>query len=144
MSEATSQPSTQQTRVRLPADVVRPFEVFVNGVLQREGADYIVRDGNLLFERPMKEEGKLGLIRWASITLGIAGSYRQNDSVDIAYERDEVSDLAEWDAFEAGWRSRLEVATDPEAVAFAARRRSEYEDGYRDAIGFSWLVLAPR
>jgi len=79
MSEATSQPSTQQTRVRLPADVVRPFEVFVNGVLQR--------DANLLFERPMKEEGRLGLIRWASITLGIAGSYKQNDSVDIAYER---------------------------------------------------------
>jgi hypothetical protein len=87
MSEATSQPSTQQTRVRLPADVVRPFEVFVNGVLQREGADYVVRDANLLFERPMKEEGRLGLIRWASITLGIAGSYKQNDSVDIAYER---------------------------------------------------------
>ena len=88
MSEATSQQSTQQTRVRLPPDVVRPFEVFVNGVLQREGADFIVRDGNLLFERSMKEEGKLGLIRWASITLGIAGSYRQNDSVDVAYERD--------------------------------------------------------
>ena len=87
MSEATSQQSSQQTRVRLPADVVRPFEVFVNGVLQHEGADYVVRDGNLVFERPMKEEGKLGLIRWASITLGIAGSYRQNDSVDIAYER---------------------------------------------------------
>ena len=87
MSEATSQPSTQQTRVRLPADVVRPFEVFVNGVLQREGADYVVRDANLLFERPMKEEGKLGLIRWASITLGNAGTYNHNDSVDVAYER---------------------------------------------------------
>jgi hypothetical protein len=87
MSETSSQPSSQQTRVRLPADVVRPFEVFVNGVLQQEGLDYVVREGNLLFERPMKEEGKLGLIRWASITLGIAGSYRQNDSVDIAYER---------------------------------------------------------
>ena len=36
----------------------------------------------------MKEEGKLGLMRWASIILGIAGSYRQNDSVDVAYERD--------------------------------------------------------
>ena len=36
----------------------------------------------------MKEEGKLGLIRWTSIALGIAGSYGQNDSVDIAYERD--------------------------------------------------------
>ena len=77
-----------QTVVRLPSDVARPFEVFVNGVLQREGKDYVVREGVLLFERPMKEEGKLGLMRWASITLGIAGSYRQNDSVDVAYERD--------------------------------------------------------
>ena len=84
MSEAT----TRQTRVRLPADVVRPFEVFVNGVLQREGADYVVRDGSLVFERQMKEEGKLGLMRWTSIFLGIAGSYGQNDSVDIAYEAD--------------------------------------------------------
>lgn len=78
----------QRTRVQLPADVTRPFEVFVNGVPQREGTDYVVRDGWLVFERPMKEEGKLGLMRWASITLGIAGSYRQNDSVDVAYDCD--------------------------------------------------------
>jgi hypothetical protein len=84
MSETTS----RQTRVRLPADVVRPFEVFVNGVLQQEGKDYVVRDGSLLFERQMKEEGKLGVMRWTSIFLGIAGSYRQNDSVDVAYQRD--------------------------------------------------------
>ena len=84
MSEAT----TPHTRVRLPADVVRPFEVFVNGVLQREGTDYVVRDGALVFDRQMKEEGKLGVMRWTSIFLGIAGSYRQNDSVDVAYERD--------------------------------------------------------
>ena len=58
-------------------------------------------------------------------------------------ERDEVSDRAEWDAFESAWRSGLETSTDAEAVAFAALRRSEYEDGYREAIGFSWLVLAP-
>jgi cyclopropane fatty-acyl-phospholipid synthase-like methyltransferase len=58
-------------------------------------------------------------------------------------ERDEVSDLAEWDAFESGWRSGLEVSTDAEAVVFAAERRREYEDGYREAIGFTWLVLAP-
>jgi hypothetical protein len=77
----------QQTRVKLPADVTRPFEVFVNGVPQREGADYVVQGGVLVFERPMKEEGKLGLMRWASIALGIAGSYGQNDSVDVAYER---------------------------------------------------------
>jgi len=83
-----SDETRQRTRVRLPADVTRPFDVFVNGVPQHEGSDYVVRDGNLVFERPMKEEGKLGLIRWAAITLGIAGSYKQNDSVDVAYERD--------------------------------------------------------
>ncbi len=83
-----SETNRQRTRVRLPSEVQRPFEVFVNGVPQREGSDYIVRDGALVFERPMKEEGKLGLMRWASITLGIAGSYKQNDSVDVAYERD--------------------------------------------------------
>jgi cyclopropane fatty-acyl-phospholipid synthase-like methyltransferase len=58
-------------------------------------------------------------------------------------ERDEVSDLAEWDAFESGWRSGLEVSPDAEAVAFAAERRCEYEEGYRGTIGFAWLVLAP-
>ena len=78
----------RRTRVRLPAAVTRPFEVYVNGVLQREGQDYVVRDGALVFERQMKEEGRLGLIRWASIALGIAGTYKQNDSVDVIYERD--------------------------------------------------------
>lgn len=77
-----------QTVVRLPPDVTRPFEVFVNGIPQREAHDYIVRDGALVFDRPMKEEGKLGLLRWASIAFGIAGSYGQNDSVDVAYVRD--------------------------------------------------------
>ena len=87
-SREMSETSTVQTRVQLPSDVTRPFEVFVNGVQQSEGTDYVVRGGVLYFERPMKEEGKLGLMRWTSIVLGIAGSYRQNDSVDVAYERD--------------------------------------------------------
>jgi cyclopropane fatty-acyl-phospholipid synthase-like methyltransferase len=58
-------------------------------------------------------------------------------------ERDEVSTLAEWDAFETSWRTGLETSPDPEAMAFAAKRQREYEDDYRSAIGFSWLVLAP-
>jgi cyclopropane fatty-acyl-phospholipid synthase-like methyltransferase len=56
---------------------------------------------------------------------------------------DDVSTLAEWDAFEAAWRSGLEQSGDDEAVAFAAKRRREYEDGYRGALGFAWIVLAP-
>ncbi len=87
-SRGLSETVPQRTRVQLPSDVTRPFEVFVNGVLQREGTDYVVRESALVFERPMKEEGKLGLMRWTSIALGIAGSYRQNDSVDVAYVRD--------------------------------------------------------
>jgi hypothetical protein len=75
------------TRVRLPADVVRPFEVFVNGVGQREGADYRIDGRTLVFERVLKTEGKLGFWRWLSLWVGIAGTYRQNDSVDVAYQR---------------------------------------------------------
>ena len=79
--------SPRGTRVRLPADVVRPFDVFVNGIEQREGADYRIDGRTLVFERELKTEGKLGFWRWLSLWVGIAGTYRQNDSVDVAYQR---------------------------------------------------------
>jgi len=75
------------TRVRLPGDVVRPFDVFLNGVRQEEGSDYSVEGRTLVFERELKTEGKLGFWRWLSLWVGIAGTYRQNDSVDVAYRR---------------------------------------------------------
>ena len=53
------------------------------------------------------------------------------------------SSQQEWDAFEAAWRSGLEGSGDPAAATFAAERRREYEGGYREAIGFAWLVLVP-
>jgi hypothetical protein len=75
------------TRVRLPADLTRPFEVFVNGVAQAEGADYRVEGRTLVFEQELRTEGKLGLWRWLSMWVGVAGTYRQNDSVDVVYQR---------------------------------------------------------
>ena len=78
----------RRTLARLPADVTRPFEVFANGVLQQEGADYEVMGGVLLFERELRTEGRLGFWRWTSILVGMAGTYRQNDSVDVAYTVD--------------------------------------------------------
>jgi hypothetical protein len=75
------------TRVRLPADVVRPFEVYLNGVAQEEGKDFHVQGRTLVFDRVLKTEGKLGFWRWLSLWIGIAGTYRQNDSVDVAYRR---------------------------------------------------------
>jgi len=74
------------TRVRLPTDVVRPFQVFVNSVEQTEGTDFRVDGRTLVFQRELKSEGKLGFWRWASMWVGIAGTYRQNDSVDVAYQ----------------------------------------------------------
>ena len=75
------------TRVELPGSVVRPFEVYVNGVRQREGAEFRVEDRALVFSRELRQEGRLGFWRWASLLAGAAGTYRQNDVVDVAYER---------------------------------------------------------
>jgi hypothetical protein len=79
--------SYPRTRVRLPADVVRPFEVYVNGVAQEEGGDFHIEGRTLVFDRELRTEGKLGFWRWLSLWVGIAGTYRQNDSVDVAYQR---------------------------------------------------------
>ena len=78
----------RQTRARLPADVSRPFEVFVNGVPQVEGRDYVVRSGALVFDEELRSEGKLGVSRWTSMVFGVAGTYKQNDSVDVVYEHE--------------------------------------------------------
>ena len=74
--------------MRIPAQVSGDFEVFLNGVLQVEGRDYRRDGGGLVFERSLAKEGRLGTIRWLSMLLGIAGTYRQNDSVDIVYQLD--------------------------------------------------------
>jgi hypothetical protein len=72
--------------VEVPSYVTGEFEVFVNGVPQMEGRDY-ARDGrSLVFDRPLAKEGRLGTMRWLSMLLGVAGTYRQNDSVDVVYE----------------------------------------------------------
>jgi hypothetical protein len=73
--------------VPLPPGVREPFDVYVNGVLQARGADYVVAGDALRFRRPLAQEGRLGVLRWASMFLGIAGTYRKHDAVDVVYER---------------------------------------------------------
>jgi hypothetical protein len=77
---------SEQARVVVPSYVHGNFEVYVNGVQQVEGRDFRREGGALVFERPLAEEGRLGLIRWLSLFLGVAGTYRQNDSVDLVYD----------------------------------------------------------
>jgi hypothetical protein len=76
------------SRVELPPDVPEEFDVFVNGVPQAAGRDYRVQGRTLVFSRPLAQEGRLGALRWASMFLGVAGTYRKHDSVDVVYERD--------------------------------------------------------
>jgi hypothetical protein len=73
------------SRVSVPPEVTEPYEVFLNGVPQRAGRDFRVEGRTLLFDRPLAREGRLGFWRWLSLFLGIAGTYRQNDSVDLVY-----------------------------------------------------------
>lgn len=77
----------ERWRVELPSDVRPPFEVYVNGVAQCEGDDFVRRGDRLLFERPLAKEGRLGPWRWFLGAFGI-GTYRKNDVVDVRYERD--------------------------------------------------------
>jgi hypothetical protein len=76
----------EQARVELPSYITGEIEVFVNGVPQAEGRDFRREGTALVFERPLAREGRLGPIRWLSMLLGIAGTYRQNDSVDVVYQ----------------------------------------------------------
>jgi hypothetical protein len=77
---------TSASRVALPHAIDTPLEVYVNGVRQEPGRDYRIVGRELVFERPLEQEGRLGVIRWLSIFLGFAGTYRKHDTVDVVYE----------------------------------------------------------
>ena len=77
--------SEPRSTARLPRSVRRPFRVFVNGVEQREGVDFTDEGDHLLFKRSLAQEGRLGFWRWTLIVLGIAGTYRKHENVDVQY-----------------------------------------------------------
>jgi hypothetical protein len=90
-----------ETRVRLPEGVRDPFRVFVNGVQQELGPDYRVSDGRLVFSKELVKAPKLGFWRWFLGAWGI-GTYRRNDQIDVAWERDGVPQVAQALDIEAG------------------------------------------
>jgi hypothetical protein len=99
----------ERTRVDLPEHIPAAFDVYVNGVRQEAGRDFEVEleappaepaapggrlrppletggRRSLVFSRPLAQEGRLGFWRWASMWLGIAGTYRKHETVDVVYE----------------------------------------------------------
>jgi hypothetical protein len=73
------------SQVELPPHVGAEFEVYVNGVPQQRGVDYDQRGRTLVFRRELAQEGRLGFWRWLSLFLGVAGTYRKNDTVDVVH-----------------------------------------------------------
>jgi hypothetical protein len=79
-------------RVKLPRGARPPFAVFVNGVEQREGDDYRVSAGEIVFTRQIVKE-RVGAGRWLAMYLGLFGTYRKNETVDLQFQRDGRTDL---------------------------------------------------
>jgi hypothetical protein len=76
------------SRVQLPSGVGDRYEVYVNGVPQAVGRDFDRIGDELVFRRRLAQEGRLGPIRWLSMLLGVAGTYRKHENVDVVYEVD--------------------------------------------------------
>jgi hypothetical protein len=76
----------ERSRVELPPGVGDAYQVYVNGVPQRPGHDFDRIGDTLVFTRSLAQEGRLGPIRWLSMLLGIAGTYRKDEKVDVVYE----------------------------------------------------------
>jgi hypothetical protein len=76
----------EPSRVRLPTAVGDSYEVYVNGVRQEPGRDFDRLGEDIVFRRELAQEGRLGPIRWLSMLLGVAGTYRKHENVDVVYE----------------------------------------------------------
>jgi len=72
-------------RVHLPRGAAAPIRVYINGIEQTEGSDYELDSDGILFQQPIIKEGKLGGLRWLSMAIGLFGSYRKNETVDVSY-----------------------------------------------------------
>jgi hypothetical protein len=80
--------------VHLPRGAEPPFGVFVNGVRQREGEDYRRRGGEIVFRRPILKEEKVGIGRWLAMLIGLFGTYRKHETVDVQFTRAGKVELA--------------------------------------------------
>jgi hypothetical protein len=82
-------PAVEKSRtiLDLPRHVQRPYDVYVNGVAQTEGADFEVFGSALVFERPLARAPRLGFWRWVFVLcFGIVvGGYDPHDTIDVVY-----------------------------------------------------------
>ena len=86
-------------RVRMPRGAEPPIRVYINGVQQAEGEDWELRGQEVVFARPIIKE-TVGAGRWMAMYLGLFGTYRKDETIDIEYRR----------------RGRVELASDVDVI----------------------------
>ena len=73
-------------RVKLPRGAEAPFTVFINGIEQSPDS-YSIEGGEIVFGRPIVKE-KMGTGRWLAMYLGLFGTYRKDETIDLQFSRD--------------------------------------------------------
>jgi hypothetical protein len=73
-------------RVKMPVNAEPPFTVYINGIEQKEGEDFNIEGRELHFTRPIVKE-KMGTSRWLAMYLGLWGTYRKDEKVDLQFTR---------------------------------------------------------
>jgi hypothetical protein len=74
-------------RVAIPAGAEPPYTVYINGVEQKAGEDFNLDGRELHFTRPIVKE-EMGVSRWLAMYLGLFGTYRKDEKVDLQFQRD--------------------------------------------------------
>ena len=81
-------------RVRLPNGAEPPISVYINGVEQLADEAYEIQGREVVFARPILKEAKLGKLRWLSMLIGLVGSYRKHETVDLSFQCGEATQLS--------------------------------------------------
>jgi hypothetical protein len=79
-------------RVKMPPRAEPPYTVYVNGIEQTEGEDFNIEGRELVFTRPIVKE-EMGTSRWLAMYLGLWGTYRKDEKVDLQFQRDGKTEL---------------------------------------------------
>jgi hypothetical protein len=84
------------THVKLPRGAGRPITVYINGQVQKEGVDYTLHEGAVVFRDPILKEDltELPLLRKLVLGLGLVGSYQRDETVDVEYSLNGKVELA--------------------------------------------------
>ena len=80
-------------RVTLPEGAEQPIVIFVNGVAQSEGTDYVLRGNEILFTREIIKEAKTGKKKLVML-LGVVGFYNKDETIDVQFQKNGRTEFA--------------------------------------------------